>query len=48
MSAFVNTLRARTGTLDLGGTDAMTVRVQLVDAWEVVAVRCGAGTPMSC
>ncbi len=46
MSGVVNTLRARPGALELGGADAMTVRVQFVDAWEVVAVRSGAGTPM--
>lgn len=46
MSAFVNALRARPGTLELGGADAITVRVQLADAWEVVAVRSGAGTSM--
>lgn len=46
MSAFVNTLRARTDVLTLGGADPMTVRVQLVDAWDVVAVEAGALTPM--
>ncbi|MEK6611743.1 MAG: hypothetical protein AABZ29_03045 [Gemmatimonadota bacterium] len=46
MSAFVNTLRARPGTLHLGGADPMTIRVQAVDAWDVVAVQAGAGTPM--
>lgn len=46
MSALVNTLRARPGTLALGGADAITVRVQLAEAWDVVAVQSGAGTPM--
>lgn len=46
MSAFVNTLRVRPGTLELGGADAITVRVQLVEAWDIVAVQAGAGTPM--
>ena len=46
MSAFVNTLRARPGTLALGGDDPVTVRVQIADAWEMVAVQAGAGTPM--
>jgi len=46
MSAFVNTLRVRPGTLQLGGADAMTVRVQLADAWDSVAVEAGAGTTL--
>ncbi len=46
MSAFVNTLRARPGTLALGGADPMTVRVQVADAWDAVAVQAGAGMPM--
>ena len=46
MSAFVNTLRVRPGTLRLGGADAMTVRVQLADAWDSVAVEAGAGTTL--
>ncbi len=43
MSAFVNTLRVRPGTLQLGGADSMTVRVQLAEAWDAVAVEAGAG-----
>jgi len=46
MSAFVNTLRARSDAVTLGGADPMTVRVQLADAWDVVAVEAGALTPM--
>lgn len=46
MSAFVNTLRVRPGTLELGGADAMTVRVQLADAWDSVAISAGAGTTL--
>jgi hypothetical protein len=46
MSAFVNTLRTRADVLALGGADPMTVRVQLADAWDVVAVEAGALTPM--
>jgi hypothetical protein len=46
MSAFVNTLRVRPGTLVLGGADAMTVRVQLADAWDSVAVEAGAATTL--
>jgi hypothetical protein len=46
MSAFVNTLRARPDAVTLGGADPMTVRVQLADAWDVVAVEAGALTPM--
>ena len=46
MSAFVNTLRVGAPALELGGADPVTVRVQVVDAWDIVAVRAGAGTPM--
>ncbi|MHB1311567.1 MAG: hypothetical protein ACYC3L_06080 [Gemmatimonadaceae bacterium] len=46
MSAFVNTLRVRPGTLQLGGADAMTVRVQLAEAWDSVAVEAGAATTL--
>lgn len=46
MSAFVNSLRVRPGTLQLGGANAMTVRVQLADAWESVAVEAGEGTAL--
>ena len=44
MSAFVNTLRARADVLALGGADPMTVRVQVLDAWDTVAVSAGALT----
>ena len=46
MSAFVNTLRVGAPALELGGAGPMTVRVQVVEAWDVVAVHAGAGTPM--
>ena len=44
MSAFVNTLRARPDVLALGGASPLTVRVQLLDAWDAVAVSAGALT----
>lgn len=46
MSAFVNSLRARPEVLTLGGANALTVRVQLADAWDCVAVEAGGGTTM--
>lgn len=46
MSAVVNTLRARPGLLALGAESetAITVRVQMPEQWDVVAVRCAADT----
>ena len=46
MSAKVNTLRARPGVIALGpdGPGAITVRVQMPELWDTVAVRCAAGT----
>lgn len=46
MSAFVNTLRARPTAIVLGGADAMTVRVQLYDAWDAVKIEAGAATTL--
>jgi hypothetical protein len=46
MSAFVNSLRVRPGTIALGGADAMTVRVQLAEAWDSVAVEAGSATTL--
>lgn len=44
MSALVNALRARPGVVALGqdGPGAITVRVQIPELWDAVAVRCGA------
>lgn len=46
MSAVVNLLRARPGVVALGadGAGAITVRVQIPELWDAVAVRCGADT----
>ncbi len=45
MSALVNGLRARPGVLALGSAEnAITVRVQVPELWDAVAVRCGEGT----
>lgn len=46
MSALVSTLRSRPGLLALGADDptAITVRVQMPEVWDVVAVRCAADT----
>ena len=46
MSALVSELRARPGLLALGADSptAITVRVQLPELWDVVAVRCAADT----
>ena len=46
MSALVSTLRARPGLLALGADSAtaITVRVQMPELWDVVAVRCAADT----
>lgn len=45
-SAVVNGLRARPGVLALGqeGAGAITVRVQVPELWDAIAVRCGEGT----
>jgi hypothetical protein len=49
MSAtFVNSLRARAGTIDLGGDgERLTFRMQLIDTWDVVRISAGAGLPVS-
>ncbi len=46
MSAAVNVLRARPGTLALGADvpGAITVRVQMPELWDTLAVRCAPGT----
>ena len=46
MSAAVNVLRARKGVVALGaeGPGACTVRVQVPELWDTVAVRCAADT----
>lgn len=50
MSSVVSTLRARPDVLTLTGTpgspDAITVRVQMPELWETIAVRCDADTPV--
>ena len=45
MSALVNALRARPGVVALGtdGPGAITVRVQIPELWDTLAVRCGEG-----
>ncbi len=45
-TAVVNGLRARPGLLTLGqdGPGAITVRVQIPELWDTVAVRCAEGT----
>lgn len=46
MSAAVNMLRARPGVLALGADapNAMTVRVQMPELWDTLAVRCAPDT----
>ena len=46
MSALLNGLRARRGVVALGneGPGAITVRVQIPELWDTVAVRCAEGT----
>ncbi len=46
MSAAVNVLRARPGLLALGADapGAITVRVQMPELWDTIAVRCAPGT----
>lgn len=46
MSAAVNMLRARPGVLALGAdaANAITVRVQMPELWDTLAVRCAADT----
>lgn len=46
MSALVNSLRARPGIIALGAEapDAFTVRVQMPEVWDTVALRCGPET----
>lgn len=46
MSAVVSALRSRPGLLALGAESesAITVRVQIPELWDVVAVRCAADT----
>lgn len=46
MSAVVSSLRSRPGLLALGAesASAITVRVQLPELWDVVAVRCATDT----
>jgi len=46
VSAQVNALRARPGVLALGadGPGAITVRVQVPELWDTLAVRCSADT----
>lgn len=46
MSAVVSGLRSRPGLLALGAESesAITVRVQIPELWDVVAVRCAADT----
>ena len=46
MSGLLNGLRARPGLIALGadGPGAITVRVQIPELWDTVAVRCADGT----
>lgn len=46
MSGVVSGLRARPGTLTLGAgaTDAFTVRVQMPELWDTIAVSCAPDT----
>ncbi len=46
MNAVLNSLRARPGVLALGDTaaDAITVRVQMTELWDTLAVRCAPDT----
>ena len=46
MSPLVSELRSRPGVLALGtdSADAITVRVQMPELWDVIAVRCTEGT----
>ena len=46
MSAAVNALRARPGVLALGSDapDAITLRVQMPELWDTIAVRCAPNT----
>jgi hypothetical protein len=45
----VNALRARPGIIDLGASTpgAFTVRVQMPEVWDVVAVRCAGDTSVA-
>ncbi|MEX2180489.1 MAG: hypothetical protein WD771_00465 [Gemmatimonadaceae bacterium] len=47
-AAVVSSLRARDGVLALGAADApaITVRVQMPELWDTLAVRCTDGTPV--
>jgi hypothetical protein len=46
---FVTTLRSRPGTVDMAGGDAsaITVRVQLAEAWDVVRVAARPSEPVA-
>jgi hypothetical protein len=46
VNAVLNSLRARPGVLALGDTaaDAITVRVQMTELWDTLAVRCAPDT----
>ena len=46
MNAVLNSLRARPGVLALGSAaaNAITVRVQMPELWDTLAVRCAADT----
>lgn len=49
MSALVNSLRARPGLIGLGAeaADAFTVRVQMPEVWDTIAVRCASDTSVT-
>ncbi len=46
MSSVLNSLRARPGVLALGASaeNAITVRVQMTELWDTIAVRCAPDT----
>ena len=46
MSAVLSSIRSRPGVLALsaGGADDFTVRVQMPELWDTIAVRCGEHT----
>lgn len=48
MSGLVNALRARPGVIALGpdSATAITVRVQMPELWDTVALRCAPDTPV--
>ena len=48
MNEVVSSLRSRPGILALGGAGAaITIRVQMPELWDTIAVKCAEDTPVS-